>query len=83
MNNLNLNKDVAILLAGVAIGVALGVLFAPDEGSETRRKISEKGKIIAGELGERIDEETDELGGLKDRFVDTLKKTVNDFLDRV
>ena len=83
MNNLNLNKDVAILLAGVAIGVALGVLFAPDEGSETRRKISEQGKIIAGELGERIDEETDELGGLKDRFVDTLKKTVNDFLDRV
>jgi len=79
----NFNKDVAILLVGVAIGVGLGVLFAPDEGSETRRKISEQGKKIAGELGERIDEETDELGGLKDRFVDTLKKTVNDFLDRV
>jgi gas vesicle protein len=30
------------LLAGAAVGIIVGILFAPDKGSETRRKIREK-----------------------------------------
>jgi len=36
------SKIIAATLAGVATGALLGLLFAPDKGEETRRKISEK-----------------------------------------
>jgi len=48
-------------LAGVAVGALLGVLFAPDKGTETRKKITKKGK-----------ETTDELKGKFNDFVDKM-----------
>lgn len=35
-------KLVSGLLAGLAVGSILGILFAPEKGSETRNKISDK-----------------------------------------
>lgn len=49
-------KIVAAVLAGVAVGAALGILFAPDKGSETRRKITKKSKDYVDDLGEKANE---------------------------
>lgn len=38
------------VLAGVAVGATLGILFAPDKGSNTRKKISRKADDYSEEL---------------------------------
>ena len=53
-------------LGGAAVGAALGVLFAPEKGVDTRRRIAqllrEKGiKLNAGEMEELVDQITTEL----------------------
>ena len=43
------------LLAGVAAGAILGILFAPDKGSKTRKQILDKGEDFAGSIKEKIE----------------------------
>ncbi|MFH0894210.1 MAG: YtxH domain-containing protein [Bacteroidota bacterium] len=44
------------VLAGVAIGATLGILFAPEKGSSTRKKISIKSDEYADELVEKFND---------------------------
>lgn len=52
-------KLISGLLIGAAAGAVLGILFAPDKGTETRRKISKKGSDVAGDLKDRFNEFVD------------------------
>jgi gas vesicle protein len=61
----NTGKILTGIAAGAAAGVVLGVLFAPDKGSETRRKISEKGTGMADNIKDRITKGKEKLHGLK------------------
>lgn len=41
-------------ITGVAVGSALGILFAPDKGTKTRRKLKDKTSDIADDLKRKI-----------------------------
>ena len=58
-STINNGKLVGAVLLGAAIGGILGVLFAPDKGTETRKKILAKG----GDLRDSI---KDKFTGLMD-----------------
>ena len=52
---MNTEKILISILASMTAGAVLGVLFAPDKGSNTRKKILDKGNAIAGDLESRYD----------------------------
>jgi len=49
------------VLAGAAIGAGIGILFAPDQGSNTRRKIKQGYGTKKDELKDKITELTEQL----------------------
>lgn len=51
------NKIILGLIGGLATGAILGVLFAPDSGKKTRKKITDKSK----ELKDNVKNDVDKL----------------------
>ncbi|MFN7043604.1 MAG: YtxH domain-containing protein [Flavobacterium sp.] len=71
------NSNVLLgVLGGVAIGAVLGVLFAPAKGSETRKKIADKG----GDLTDSIKESVNKFSEKIAQTVDGFKNETNDII---
>jgi gas vesicle protein len=51
------------VVAGMAAGALLGLLFAPQKGARTRRDIAEKSEDLAEALNETVEKKFNELIG--------------------
>jgi gas vesicle protein len=67
---MNVKNLIGGILAGTAIGVAIGILLAPASGEETRKKIAEGSKKLADDLKNSV-------GG----SIDSIKSKFNQGVD--
>jgi gas vesicle protein len=77
------NYGILGFLAGAAIGAAIGVLFAPRSGKETRERMAGRARDAKDDMEAAIDEARAEWANAKGRVVDTAtmtKEEVSDFI---
>ena len=70
-------KLVTGILAGAAAGAILGILLAPDKGSETRKKITKKGNDLSGSVKDGIGKITDSINNKYQNIKGDAKEMMN------
>ena len=84
MANCNVATKVSFFVAGVGIGAAVALLFAPQSGEDTRKQIADKAqegtdyvasksRQIRKQAGELVDQGKDMVSKQKDRLADALE----------
>lgn len=76
-------KTALALVTGIAAGAALGLLFAPRSGKETRAALRSRGEDLQEDLEERIEQARKEWSKAKGKVSDAASMTkdeVSDFI---
>ncbi len=73
----NVGQVVGALLIGAALGGIAGVLFAPNKGSDTRRKIMDNGEDIADAVKDKLNDFLEEVK----KEVEVVKTKANEMLE--
>lgn len=79
----NYTKIAIGVASGLLAGAILGILFAPDKGTETRSKIKNAGTKLSDNFQETINKGKDSLSAIKSNLkerVDGVEKRVGDLL---
>ena len=68
------------VLAGAAIGALIGVMYAPDKGTHTRKKLRRKGEDMVGDLKQKAHDLTEKANELTHKAARLMEK-VNSSVD--
>jgi len=79
----NNSNTIAAILAGAAVGAAIGILFAPDKGSKTRAKIKEGIDDAKHNLQDCFEASSEVLREKYKGATQNLDGTLNDLLSNV
>jgi gas vesicle protein len=67
------------LVAGVAIGAAVGLLYAPQSGEKTRKKIKKQAKKAQRDIDEQARKTYDQVTEKASEFTSSLNSTATEF----
>ena len=76
-------KLIGGLLAGTAIGIAIGILLAPGSGEQTRNNVVKGSKRFANDLKNTVEESMDSLKNQYNRSVDETAKRGREVITQV
>lgn len=73
------------VILGLAVGVAIGILIAPDKGTETRKRLFNGAQDLADDLKEKLKEGTDKFNDLKEMAeerISELKERATEYTEK-
>jgi len=77
------NKILISLGIGLAVGTVLGILFAPNKGVDTRKKIKDSGTKLSEDLTKSVTKIKESVQGFRNNVkekVDGVTGSVNDYI---
>lgn len=78
------SKDVIVgVLGGMAVGAVLGVLFAPDKGSSTRKKIVDKSNSLADDVKSQLTAIADKLANRSEELASKVEDTIKEEVQKI
>ncbi|MDO5609160.1 MAG: YtxH domain-containing protein [Capnocytophaga sp.] len=70
------------LIAGVAVGVGAGILFAPDEGKNTRKKIKKQFDESSANLKDQLDGLADQVKSKANDMKGTFEENISNLVSK-
>jgi gas vesicle protein len=76
------STSIVAFLIGATTGAILGILFAPDKGVNTRKKIKSQILDLNEKVSNSMEEEIEELKGNMSAFTELMSKNFSSLLNR-
>ena len=72
------SKILIAALAGLAVGAAVGILFAPEKGSKLRKHISKKGTVLKDDLMGKVEDGLSSLQSIKNNLLSSAEDVTDE-----